>query len=418
MFIRQYWSSQNFIPELVKLRLLQKKFRIFFRLFLSSPMSFSFPRRCKILVYDAEQNFDILKKSFDDFEAKPIFLRGEEPNFWCLAAVIWRRKFWLDNSVRIYAEQFIRFQKPQLVISFIDNNPQFFQLKEKFPHISFVAVQNGFRHEAEEFFTQIQHIPRPRCDYIFSFGSVSADLYEKYIDCSIISHGSLKANEVFNDLDKSMPCNGVVFVSEFSVQSENSDNVLSGFSNVSVPWSDFYRPDILLIPIIAEWCQRNSLELVIAGNRRVDDPTSIDEKLFYERFNFPCQWSFAPRLDFASSYKLVGGAKIVVGLTSTLLYESLGVGKRTAFFLGRDYGGFKFGAHLSNVNESNSGEFWTDKIERYEIYRVLNFLVSISDLDWESHRSAFGDKLMNFDSGNSMLREVIQKLVSDNHFPI
>ena len=137
------------------------------QLFLHSRWKFCFPQSSDILIYDAECSRSFFGNFLADYRCEEIFLRGEETNFWCLLSAIRFRSFWTADPIRIYAEQFIKFQKPKVVITTTDNRIDFYLLKKSFPKIVFIAIQNGSRDLADEFLLRIAVTPNLQCDYFF-----------------------------------------------------------------------------------------------------------------------------------------------------------------------------------------------------------------------------------------------------------
>ena len=52
-------------------------------------------------------------------------------------------KFDKNKLSKKYVYQYIHYVKPQLIITYIDNNISYYKLKEKFKDITIIAVQNG-----------------------------------------------------------------------------------------------------------------------------------------------------------------------------------------------------------------------------------------------------------------------------------
>jgi surface carbohydrate biosynthesis protein len=107
----------------------------------------------------------------------------------------------------------------------------------------------------------------------------------------------------------------------------------------------------------------------------------------------------------------VDGAGIVVGIGSTLLYESLARGKKTGIFSIR---GTIIGDSSRNFGWpeefADNGPFWTNHADESEFRRILGYLSSVSDADWENTRKEYVSNLMEYDPGNTRFVSLLQKL--------
>jgi surface carbohydrate biosynthesis protein len=104
------------------------------------------PSKKKILIYDAGgiEYFDKLffKKDYEIFHN-----RYEKINFFILAKVF--IKSGLSNIKKNYKYYYISYVSPKVIITFVDNNPGFYLIKEKFPEIIFISIQNGIRNNID-----------------------------------------------------------------------------------------------------------------------------------------------------------------------------------------------------------------------------------------------------------------------------
>ena len=217
---------------------LSRKIRMSRKIFIHRNLKFKFPRSTDILIYDAQSSRSFLGNLLADYRCEEIFLRGEETNFWCLLSAIRFRSFWFGDPIRTYAEQFLKFQNPKVIITTVDNEINFYQFKSRFPKIIFISIQNGYRDLADKFFVDISLTPGLRCDYFFSFGTGVSDVYKKYISCNSISHGSIRNNLV----DKSALQRGnddLAFVSEWERCVGTGEMFVSSTNDVHISWSDF-----------------------------------------------------------------------------------------------------------------------------------------------------------------------------------
>ena len=115
-----------------------------------------------------------------------------------------------------------------------------------------------------------------------------------------------------------------------------------------------------------------------------------------------------------SSYEVLNESEIVVFTSSTLGYESLARGKKTAAFL--------VDAELLNVQAlkfgwpavvADDGEFWTHQLDETRFTEILDYLTSVSQSDWERICSETMNNIITYDENNSQFVALIQSLRAD-----
>ena len=103
-----------------------------------------------------------------------------------------------DLSYKSYLINYIKLVDPVLVITFIDNQLFFYNLKEKFPKIKFVSIQNGVRFLNDEMLKTLHNVKNSKkkykSDLYFVFSKHVKKIMEKYIDTKCIVVGSVKNN--------------------------------------------------------------------------------------------------------------------------------------------------------------------------------------------------------------------------------
>ena len=103
--------------------------------------------------------------------------------------------------------------------------------------------------------------------------------------------------------------------------------------------------------------------------------------------------------------------QVVVAVDSTLAYESIGRGKKTAIFsirgtllelFGRDYGW--------PGDFPDEGPFWTNKPDPDIFIRILDYLFEVSYNQWKKDvESTNFSSLMEYDPGNTIFKSILEK---------
>tara|TARA_Y100001933_G_C19009863_1_gene568305 strand:+ start:1309 stop:2472 length:1164 start_codon:yes stop_codon:yes gene_type:complete len=123
---------------------------------------YKLPEKCDYIIYDEIRNY-VFKESISPLR-KIFILRNRGLYFYLIPSVllktfinICRKKIFFLILVDGFKNGFLRYLvdalhetiiselRPKIVITFIDNNPRFGRLSEKFKGIKFIAVQNGCR---------------------------------------------------------------------------------------------------------------------------------------------------------------------------------------------------------------------------------------------------------------------------------
>ena len=174
------------------------------KLILKTKIFFRKPKKKEILIFD-QTGYEILKNALDLNSAQVGFCstRLEDFNLSVFMRVILNRRL----SYKSYLKQYIKLVNPKIVLTFIDNNLFFYQLKKDFPHIKFISIQNGYRFLNDEMLSTLINKKVEKnyysSDYYFVLNKQMKKLMERYIDTNCVVAGSLRNNKFlikkFND---------------------------------------------------------------------------------------------------------------------------------------------------------------------------------------------------------------------------
>ena len=180
----------------------------------------------------------------------------------------------------------------------------------------------------------------------------------------------------------------------------------------TVPYSKIFERRLELAKFVAEFCRDNSLTLAILG-KDVDGDRERD--LYTSVLNhLDVEWEFRPRTDLLSNYRHLNNARIAVSTSSSLGYEALGRGVRTAFFMLDPEVTGNFGDKFGWPEPlEDSGEIWTNSLDKQRTLEILNFLHRLDDSTWEQLRKKYVPRMISSDPGNTVLKELIRRSVED-----
>jgi surface carbohydrate biosynthesis protein len=138
-------------------------------------------------------------------------------------------------------------------------------------------------------------------------------------------------------------------------------------------------------------------------------------KLEYEFYktnivNFD-DWEFLPKINDRKSYNAVDESQYIIGIDSTLLYESFSRGKKTAFFTCR---GEIFGENVGRFAWPNelrdTGPFWSNSINKNEFNRVMDYIINVHSDEWMRVCLQYNENVMDYDSGNKKLISLFKNI--------
>jgi len=392
---------------MMKLKGVKSKLKTFYTFFIAPPKQWKKPKISEILIYDTV-NSKYLATYLTNYSVEIIALRGESINITCLLRAIFTLCFWKGKRKQAYVDVFIRSVVPRIIITFIDNDIDFYTISNRFPNIKTIFFQNGSRSEVGDIFENLVPSDKYYVDYMLVHGSAIGKYYQKFISGLTIEIGSLKSNEVTKSMN--VEPQSIVFVSQYFDKPKNNKALFIISELQSIYWEQFFSAEVQALKFLDKWCIENDKQLLICG-RGINDTSN--EKKFYTEYLTMCKWKYVPRSDFYSSYRLIDSAEIVVFIDSTLGYESIGRGNKTASFSCRmaslNSEGAKFGwpAKLPK-----NGPFWTSEADENQFQSVMDYLNTVSDIDWEKTRQNYVCEIMEFDAGNTRFITLLDQLLT------
>jgi len=369
------------------------------------------PKKCDIVIYD-DCGSDILIPYLIKYQIEVFCSRNERLNVVCLLASILNSQTWKGNFYQGYLEAFIRAASPKLVITYIDNDSRFYQLSYRIKTIKTIFVQNGFRGLSGDL-DRLTRLHHNKVDYMLVHGPAIGAYYSKINAGKIVNIGSFK-NNMFKVCAQSA-CNDVLFVSQWR-QNIARDNVMYlERDGTPVYWDQFYSAEYAVLKLLSVWCLGQGKILHICGCAL--EANAGEELKFYDSIlsNCCCKWFYHKRMDAFSSYRLVDTSEIVVTIDSTLGYESLSRGKKTAFFCCRE-------STTSNslmpsfgwpASMPIDGPFWTNSLDRVRFAQILDYLGSVAIKDWDLIVRYYATEIIDYDLGNSRFVSLVEELIRE-----
>lgn len=382
-------------------------FRNFYRFFIEPEKCWKWLRKSDVLIYD-EAGAEILQQYLAGYRAEIIHVRGESIVMPILLLAIFRLIFWKGKPIQAYVDAYIRVVSPKVIITFIDNTPAFYTISNRFSAVKTIFFQNGSRSEVADVFGHLRKDAQYHVDYMLVHGDAIGKHYNKYISGEVITAGSLKNNAV--PVISNSEAGTVLFISEYYEHDNKKEPFVVGPDGTVIEHEQFYLVEKQVLDFLGKWCCENKKILRICGRSATGN---MSEKSFYSRYLNGCNWQYISRSDSYSSYQLVDKAEIVVFIDSTLGYEAIGRGKKTAgfscrgTFINSTAANFGWPIHLAD-----NGPFWTNDCDVHEFRRVMDYLNTVGDEEWEQTRKHYASDLMVLDPGNTRFTALIDHLLS------
>ncbi|MEY4196851.1 MAG: hypothetical protein RL482_943 [Actinomycetota bacterium] len=348
------------------------------------------PPRASLLIID-RGTASPLDEMFAHHNPHIMEIRGESVNMFALLRALPK----IHLGAVAYLEAYIDFVKPKLILSRTDNNHTLWQLKRR-PNVTYkvALIQNGWRFPGTENSKLIGASKIDTADRYFTLGSATPAAYS-FMNAEFFQQiGSLYLNNYRIPQKENNLNLQVHFVSVFRAKIPREAQGLSEFVGLE---SAMNRKRLSLSVI----CQSMS------------DLDYAREQNFYETAMPAVKLQFKRRTSQLSSYAHLNNKNVLISDLSTLGYEALALRLRVGFIsISRNTRVVaRFGLPLEF---GEKGPFWTNDPSEEEIGRILDYLLSVSDEQWERDSGWIRDQLMVHDYGNTKIRAYVEGVLTDS----
>jgi surface carbohydrate biosynthesis protein len=298
---------------------------------------------------------------------------------------------------------FFKYTSPELVFTLSDNNEGFFLLKRMFPKIKFICIQCSWKHGGQNdiFYKKnffLENKIELSCDYYFSYNKNISKKYSKFIKAKFIEIGSFNSN---NEKKLNKKKIEFLYISQYKINHDNE--IFSGRTK----FKEWRLNEIKLLKNLSKIFKERNIKITIIG-RCVKKESMCKERLFFKSF-FP-DAIFIENDEYRKTYNFVDSAKLVIGVDSTLAYESFIRRNRTIFFSVRNYK--KPALDICRFGWpkifSTRGPFWTNSFSTSEINRLLNLYYADTGF-WKKIYNNYIDKFGVYDFRNKKFRRFVNQ---------
>jgi surface carbohydrate biosynthesis protein len=357
------------------------------------------------VIFD-KNGLDYLEPYLSDINFFILPTRGESINLYILLKSFAKLNFWRTNSFDQYVAVYIEFIAPKAVITFTDNDQRFYNISRNCPGVKTIMIQNGVRSISGDVFDSLKYSENFRVDYILSMNSAFGEKYLEYMEGEVIPIGSFKNN--LYKKSSQIKCGQVLFISQWHPEPLDGTPIYTENDGTRIMYEEFFKVDTAVLELLSKWCSLNSKQLTILG-RSLESQEC--EGLYFSKLLPVGTFQYLPKNSHLSNYDLLDQSEIVVFIDSTLGYESIARGNRTAGFAWRadSYGRqlVRFGWPLELESE---GQFWSNKLNETRFQNIMDYLNGISDTEWNDSLKKHQKKLMEYDPDNSIFKNLLKDI--------
>ena len=367
------------------------------KLIINTKFNWKIPKIKKILVYDYEGSDELLKY-LPDKNTEILHVRRENLNIMIFFVSIIKYKIsWTFSK---YLRTYIEKVKPEFIITFIDNNPEFYKIKNYFPNSKTIFIQNGVRGYENDifgiFFKKNENIKDLFVDEMFVWNEQTGINYKKYLKGNFNAIGSIKNNRIKVNKDKKKY--EILFLSEYRKK--------TGFGK-NYTWENYFSIEKKFIPYLYKFCQNKKIKLSICANTFNYE----EEHSFYKDLINGKEWELLKRENEDSSYNYVDLSKAVIFISTALGYEAITRGAKVGAITVRSEAtnirSHKFG--WPYVFTERNDKFWTNVFDENKFDEILNFIL-YDNKEYSDLISGTYKKILNYTPDNVILKKKFKEL--------
>lgn len=358
-----------------------------------------FIKKSDILLYDGEGNHrKNLSKTLKFVNFSTLYVRGEELNFYILFKTLFFYGF--KNFKQNYKYQFIKSVNPKIIITFVDTNIGFFNLKYDFPKIIFIAIQSGIKGKEILDNYKIKKNKKPIVDYYFVYSKFYKEELKKKILGKFIIIGSFTANLI-------------------KIKHTNNKKIIFISKHAKTTREPVPKQEYEILKLLGNFLKTNNIKLdIILKHKENKTPYKnflINNEIFFNNIKFSSTLN--------SSYKICRNYNLIINGDSTLGYEMLSLKKKVIFIC---YGSIesnrwyyknfypyfritRFG--YPGFKGKNKGPFWTNSLDKKYINKLLIKNLKYNTLSWCHRYKKVTNAIMTRDENNKKFLKTIKVIL-------
>ena len=316
-------------------------------------------------------------------------------NFYIIFKLICHRKFSFKN----YRNELFHSIKPKFIFTLIDNNFAFYNLKKYIPEAKTVIIQTALRYGTIDF-KKTNPKDKAFVDYTFVLNITQKKVYSKYFRSKFIEIGSIRSNSEKNTKFKK-DIDFLYIAKDASMYEKKFIRLAYDF-----PFSDYFEKETFLLKNLVKFLNKKNIRIsLLAQANNPKDKEFYDKLLGSENYNYLTNYKNRPTMS------IVDKSKIVCGVASTLLFESLSRLNKTIIFSIRDKKLFSSNDFHNLCDIKKKGKFWSNKYSYDEVKRLYNFVNQLKEEKWTNYIKAKKyDKCIMYSKKNKAFTNYLKKI--------
>jgi surface carbohydrate biosynthesis protein len=358
-------------------------------------LNFNFRRvpKADVVVVDSDTS-EWLSQYFPKSRILVVEIDSGRRYFWTLMACLFLGQTTIDH----YIARVINRSGSSLAISIQDNFLPLFKLKRRLTKAKVVLIQNGHRTARRDLFDS-DKMPSPgdmQVDCYMCFNDAVGNQVAAFTNSPVLTIGSFRSNHV-RSFQSCFPT--ISYISTFNPGVSSDFAYGAPNTSDSFSYGSLLQHRLAILTEVAKFCSNEHLEFVILGKCSHD--LAHSEYHYFRQALGDIEFTYFPRLKLEDNYQRVDQSWITVSTSSTLGYESLGRGNRTALL--------QADSHLLGdsslaigwpIKLPQEGPFWSTSCTPARIAEVLHFLNSSTNDEWDATRQLVSKVIPEFDPGN------------------
>jgi surface carbohydrate biosynthesis protein len=349
-------------------------------------LRFDLPNSKKILQFDETHSQilrQIIKKDFNILKVRD----EKEIYFWIFIKQI----IFFDFRFLTYCKNYIKYTSPKVIITFIDTNIQFYELKNNFKDINFISIQNGHRFENYSMFHNKKYInsQKLKCDHIFVFNKYYVKEYKRIIKSKYHILGNFKNNIV--KINKTKINKQFLFISQFVKNHKKK----------------IFQKKLLNFINLYLLRNKKKLHILLRNKNNLKQKKEIE---FYKKI-LRSNCVFHKTSKWKNSYKILDKFENIIFMFSTFGYEAIARKKKVVIFSPSRDSNFILNFGWPGLYKKGYDFFSAKNLTYGEIKRVLTNVNNCSQVKWNrTYYKKVKDQLY-LSKKNAKLKKVLFKLL-------
>ena len=303
------------------------------------------------------------------------------------------------NIKENYIRNYFKLVSPKVVMTAIDNNLSFFNLKYIYNEAKYICVQGALRDKF--FLNQCQKYYKKKklfADYFFVYGRNDLIKLKKYISSRFIIHGSF-INNLFK-IKKKKKLKEMIFISQASNEF-------------------FFNQEKKLVTKLVKIADKLNFKFLYFLKNEKGSKFIVHIKDYFKKLKLDNKFEYFIRdtkklnkrsISFQKKndhYNILNKSAIFLSLSSTFAFEALSRKQKVIFF---PLNNFPTTNYIFHKKYKKNGPFWLSNKSSKKIEEKIKKIIKMKDGELSKSIKKYISDIIIFSPNNKNLKEVLRKL--------